>query len=212
MASAKDKLRSAQNQQRPHILPKREVAPPTKTVLADEAEIIKEEPAKPEIKVEIKAEEKAPEIEVKVEPKKVAVDVPVKKEQSPKKSTPTKDKMVVTERKSINEGTSHISVKFADRTDQVFFNSISVIKGFNKWQLLEYLINNDAGFDFNRDDELHTEIRNMSNYTMIVGTLPITPEGKEKLVTQSALHGFKSIGSYVAYLVKKERLQTPGWN
>ena len=47
---------------------------------------------------------------------------------------------------------------------------------------------------------------------LINATTPVTPEYKEKMLTQAAMHGFRTPGAYVAYLVRKERLNTPGWN
>lgn len=194
--SKADLLLKAQNSKR--TLPKRDALPPTKTVLSDEPTII-ETPQKPEEK---------PAVEPKVEKK----EAPVKTE-APKKE-PTKKKTVAetkTEKKtSKNEGTTNITVKYFEALDQEFFNAQATLKGKAKWQYLDLLVEKDMKDTINRTDDLHKEIKFMESSKP--GNLPVTEETKTNLIRQAAMHSFSGVAPYVAYLVRKERLQTPGWN
>lgn len=194
--SKADLLLKAQNSKR--TLPKRDALPPTKTVLSDESTII-ETPKKPEEK---------PAVEPIVEKKEQTV-----KTEAPKKE-PTKKKPVSETKKekktSKNEGTTNITVKYFEALDQEFFNAQATLKGKAKWQYLDLLVEKDMKETINRTDDLHKEIKFMESSKP--GNLPVTEETKASLIRQAAMHSFSGVAPYVAYLVRKERLQTPGWN
>ena len=194
--SKADLLLKAQNSKR--TLPKRDALPPTKTVLSDESTII-ETPKKPEEKLA-------------VEPKVEKKESPIKTD-APKKE-PTKKKPVSETKKekktSKNEGTTNITVKYFEALDQEFFNAQATLKGKAKWQYLDLLVEKDMKETINRTDDLHKEIKFMESSKP--GNLPVTEETKASLIRQAAMHSFSGVAPYVAYLVRKERLQTPGWN
>ena len=116
------------------------------------------------------------------------------------------------QKKSKNEGTSPFTAKFLDATDREFFNACCTIKKMAKWEYLSYLISNDSNVEFDRNDELHMLVKGTAPTALINATTPVTPEDKEKMIMQAAMHGFKTPGAYIAYLARKERMNTPGWN
>ena len=194
--SKADLLLKAQNSKR--TLPKRDALPPTKTVLSDESTII-ETPSKKEEK---------PVEEPNVEKKEAPVKAEAPKKEPAKKKTVAESK---TEKKtSKNEGTTNITVKYFEALDQEFFNAQATLKGKAKWQYLDLLVEKDMKETINRTDDLHKEIKFMESSKP--GNLPVTEETKATLIRQAAMHSFSGVAPYVAYLVRKERLQTPGWN
>ena len=194
--SKADLLLKAQNAKR--TLPKRDALPPTKTVLSDEPTIV-ETPKKIEEKPAPAPKEEKKEQEVKIE---------APKKEAPKKKAISETK---TEKKvSKNEGTTNITVKYFEALDQEFFNAQATLKGKAKWQYLDLLVEKDMKDSIDRADELHKEIKFMESSKP--GNLPVTEETKANLIRQAAMHSFSGVAPYVAYLVRKERLQTPGWN
>jgi hypothetical protein len=194
--SKADLLLKAQNSKR--TLPKREALPPTKTVLSDESTILE--------KPENKEEKPAP--VAKPEKKEPAAKSESTKKEAPKKKTATDTK---TEKKiSKNEGTINITVKYFEALDQEFFNAQATLKGKAKWQYLEMLVDKDQKEKIDRTDDLHKDIKFMESSKP--GNLPVTEETKQNLIRQAAMHSFSGVAPYVAYLVRKERLSTPGWN
>ncbi len=194
--SKADLLLKAQNSKR--TLPKREALPPTKTVLSDESTILE----KPE------NNEEKPAPVAKPEKKEPAAKSESTKKEAPKKKTSTDTK---TEKKiSKNEGTINITVKYFEALDQEFFNAQATLKGKAKWQYLEMLVDKDQKEKIDRTDDLHKDIKFMESSKP--GNLPVTEETKQNLIRQAAMHSFSGVAPYVAYLVRKERLSTPGWN
>ena len=194
--SKADLLLKAQNSKR--TLPKREALPPTKTVLSDESTILE--------KPENKEEKPAP--VAKPEKKEPAAKSESTKKEAPRKKTATDIK---TEKKiSKNEGTINITVKYFEALDQEFFNAQATLKGKAKWQYLEMLVEKDQKEKIDRTDDLHKDIKFMESSKP--GNLPVTEETKQNLIRQAAMHSFSGVAPYVAYLVRKERLSTPGWN
>ncbi|SOC16359.1 hypothetical protein [Pseudobutyrivibrio ruminis] len=194
--SKADLLLKAQNSKR--TLPKRDALPPTKTVLSDESTIIE----KPTIQEEKPAPEAKPE---KKEPS-------VKSEQPKKETTKKKNTSESKPEKKVskNEGTINITVKYFEALDQEFFNAQATLKGKAKWQYLQILVEKDMKEKIDRTDDLHKEIKFMESSKP--GNLPVTEETKQNLIKQAAMHSFSGVAPYVAYLVRKERLATPGWN
>ena len=208
-----DKLKKASNEM-PFTPKKINIGEPTSNPIA--------ETKKDEVKNEPVTIEKAPTpVTTKIEkPKNKTKDSmnPID-EKKDKKTTAsvksTKIEVVDTNanfKKSKNEGTTPFTAKFLDSTDREFFNSFCVIKNMDKWEYLQYLINNNINEEYDRNDELHTLVKDTKPSKLINATTPVTPEDKEKMLTQAAMHGFRTPGAYVAYLVRKERLNTPGWN
>lgn len=193
-----DNLKKASSSN-PFVPKKINIGEPTDNPIAEPAE--NKTQVKEESKPQIKETSKTKEIEFVKEPRK-----PVKSSAS--KSVDSN----VNQKKSKNEGTSPFTAKFLEPIDREFFNAICIIKKMAKWEYLSYLISNDSNVQFDRNDELHTLIKNTAPTALINATTPVTPDDKEKMLMQAAMHGFKTPGAYVAYLARKERMNTPGWN
>lgn len=194
--SKADLLLKAQNSKR--TLPKRDALPPTKTVLSDESTII-ENPT-------IQEEKPAPEAKPEKKEPSVKSELPKKETTKKKNTSESKPEKKV----SKNEGTINITVKYFEALDQEFFNAQATLKGKAKWQYLQILVEKDMKEKIDRSDDLHKEIKFMESSKP--GNLPVTEETKQNLIKQAAMHSFSGVAPYVAYLVRKERLATPGWN
>ena len=175
------------------------------------AEPVTKAPEKKESTNEAKPkEESKPQPMVKTDKKE---QNPIKEVKKPQKSSGSKVvESSANQKKSKNEGTSPFTAKFLEPTDREFFNACCTIKKMAKWEYLSYLINNDSNVKFDRNDELHMLVKNTAPTALINATTPVTPEDKEKMIIQAAMHGFKTPGAYIAYLARKERMNTPGWN
>ncbi len=204
MSKAEDLLK-AQNK-KTRILPKRTALEPTRTVLNNESTTSQDN----EIPLDSpkKLKESIPQSQVD-EVNNIKENKPPKNSKNKKITTPSLDSQVG-KKGGKNEGTITISVKFLTSADQDFFNAQAVIKGIAKWQYIKELVDKDLKESINRSDEFHKTIK-LSDMGK-AATIPVTEETKEIMIRQAAMHSFKGISIYVAYLVYKERMNTPDWN
>jgi hypothetical protein len=146
---------------------------------------------------------------------KPSENTPTSIENTDSTEEPTKvvSKPVSKSTKSKEEPTMLINIHFLDETDRAFFKVAPKLKNLKiSGTYLIKLVDEDEKKTFDVTDELHQHLCSLKKkdfYDQTSTTIPVSY--KSKITIQAAHHRMNDT-QYMAYLIHKARLKTPGWS